>query len=109
MTAMTFLNCAPSCLTIVVLVANFSALCLFEKLRVEFFHFRLDSCIVNKGEKFGHEKDCCIHLEGVHALWDAFWEVGIFPLVTGLTGVGIGLTGVEDSQNGPDRSDRCEL
>ena len=50
-------------------------------------HFQLDSCIVNKGEKFGHEKDYCIHLECVHVVWDAFWEVGIFPLVTGLTGV----------------------
>ena len=36
---MTFLNCAPSCLTIVVLIANFRALCLFKKPRVEFFAF----------------------------------------------------------------------
>ena len=77
-----------------------------RSLELNFLHFQLDSCIVNKGEKFGHEKDSCIHLEGVHALWDAFWEVGIFPLVTGLTGVDTGLTGVEDSQNGH-RSDRC--
>ena len=59
------LNCAPSCLTIVVLVANFSVLCLFKKPRVEFFHFGLDLCIVNKGEKVMDEKCCCMHLEGV--------------------------------------------
>ena len=70
-----------------------------RSLELNFLNFRLDSCIVNKGEKFGHEKACCIHLEGVHVVWDAFWEVGIFPLVTGLTGV-------EDSQSGH-RSDRC--
>ena len=74
MTAMTFLNCAPSCLTIVVLVANFSALCLFEKPWVAFLHFRLDSCIVNKGEKVMHEKCCCIYLGSVQDrhVWNIF-------------------------------------
>ena len=106
MMAMTFLNYAPSCLTIVVLVAKFSTLCLFEKPRVEFFAFSAWFMHCEQGEKFWHEKACCIHLEGVHTIWDAFWEVGIFPLVTGLSGVDTGLTGVEGSQNGH-RSNRC--
>jgi hypothetical protein len=31
--------------------------------RLQFLHFCLDSCIVNKGEKFKLELACCMHLE----------------------------------------------
>ena len=82
---------------------------------MNFSHFSLDLCINNKGEKLGHEKSCCIHLEGVHVVWDEFWEVEIFFVVTHLTGVGTGLSSLEDWQDGHRsdrcgyRSDRCEL
>jgi hypothetical protein len=70
-------------------------------------HFRLDSCIANKGEKFELEMACWTRLEGFQVVSSHFWAL----LVTGLTGVsagpvhilGTGLTG------GDDRSDRCVL
>ena len=108
------LNCAPSCLTIVVLVAHFSALYLFKKPRVEFFAFSA----------------WFMHCQQVGEVWawksllDTFrrcsYSLGCnlrswnFSLVTGPTGVDTGLTGVKGTQNGhrPDRcrhrSDRCE-
>jgi hypothetical protein len=45
-------------------VASYVEFCLFEKSRLHFLHFWLDSCIVNKGEKFEHVLACCMHLEG---------------------------------------------
>jgi hypothetical protein len=75
--------------------------------RLKVLHFWLDSCIANKGEKFGLEMACWMHLEGFQMVLSHFWAL----LVTGLTSVsagpvhmlGTGLTG------GDDRSDRCEL
>jgi hypothetical protein len=70
-------------------------------------HFWLDSCIVNKGEKFELEMACWVHLQGFQVVSSLFWAL----LHTGLTGqsagsvhmLGTGLTG------GGDRSDWSEL
>jgi hypothetical protein len=74
---------------------------------LKFLHFWLDSCIVNKREKFELEMACWMHLEGFQVVSSHFWAL----VCTGLTGVsadpvhilGTGLTG------GDDRSDLCEL
>jgi hypothetical protein len=74
---------------------------------LKIWHFWLDSCIANKGEKFDLEMACWTHLEGFQVVSSHFWVL----LYTGLTGVsadpvhilGTGLTG------GDDRSDRREL
>ena len=114
MTAMTFLNCASSCLTIVVLVANFSALCLFEKPRVEFFAFSAWFMHCQQGGEVWAWKSL------LHTFRRCSYSLGCnlrswnFSLVTGPTGVDTGLTGVKGTQNGhrPDRcghrSDRCK-
>jgi hypothetical protein len=70
-------------------------------------HFWLDSCIVNKGEKFELEMACWMHLEGFQVVSSHFWAL----VCTGLTGqsadpvhmLGTGLT------DGGDWSDRSEL
>jgi hypothetical protein len=46
-------------------VASCDEFCIFEKLYVETFAFCLDSCIVNKGEKFVHAFGTWECLEGV--------------------------------------------
>jgi hypothetical protein len=82
--------------------------------RLKVFHFWLDSCIVNKGEKFELEMTCWMHLEGFQVVSSYFWALcaSVWPVeVTGLNGqsagsvhmLGTGLTG------GGDRSDRSEL
>jgi hypothetical protein len=60
--------------------------------RLQFLHFWLDSCIVNKGEKFELVLGYWMHLEGFQVVSSHFWAL----LSTGLTG-------------GVDRSDRSEL
>jgi hypothetical protein len=75
--------------------------------RLHFLHFWIDSCIVNKGEKFELEMACWMHLEGFQVVSSQFWAL----VCTGLTDqsacsvhmLGTGLTG------GSDRSDRSEL
>jgi hypothetical protein len=75
--------------------------------RLKVLHFWLDSCIVNKGEKFELVLGYFMHLEGFQVVSSHFWLVG----VTGLTGqsagpvhmLSTGLTG------GGDRFDRSEL
>jgi hypothetical protein len=75
--------------------------------RLKVLHFWLDSCIVNKGEKFELEMACWMHLEGFQVVSSHFWAL----LHTGLTGksagpvhmLHIGLTG------GFDQSDRSGL
>jgi hypothetical protein len=75
--------------------------------RLNFLHFWLDSCIVNKGEKFELVLVYWMHLEGFQVVSSHFWAL----LHTGLTGqsagpvhmLGTGMTG------GGDRSDRSEL
>jgi hypothetical protein len=65
---------------------------------LHFLHFWLDSCIVNKGEKFELEMACWVHLEGFQVVLSLFWAL----LHTGLTGqsagpihmLGICLTGL---------------
>jgi hypothetical protein len=47
-------------------------------------HFWLDSCIVNKGEKFELEMACWMHLEGFQVVSSHFWAL----VWTGLTGRG---------------------
>jgi hypothetical protein len=47
-------------------------------------HFWLDSCIVNKGEKFELEMACWMHLEGFQVVSRHFWTL----VCTGLTGQG---------------------
>jgi hypothetical protein len=40
--------------------------------RLNFVHFWLDSCIVNKEEKFELEMACCTHLEGFQVVLSYF-------------------------------------
>jgi hypothetical protein len=47
-------------------------------------HFWLDSCIVNKGEKFELEMACWMLLEGFQVVWSHFWAL----LCTDLIGRG---------------------
>jgi hypothetical protein len=46
--------------------------------RLNFLHFWLDSCIVNKGEKFELKLACCTHLEGFQVV-SVIFELGQFP------------------------------
>jgi hypothetical protein len=79
----------------------------WRSFRLLFLHFGLDSCIVNKGEKFEHVLVYWMHLEGFQVVSSHFWAL----CVTGLTDrragpvhmLHIGLTG------GGDRSNRSEL
>jgi hypothetical protein len=52
--------------------------------RLKVLHFWLDSCIVNKGEKFELEMACRMLLERFHVVLSHFWAL----LHTGLTGRG---------------------
>jgi hypothetical protein len=49
---------------------------------LKILHFWLDSCIVNKGEKFELKMACWTHLEGFQVVSSHFWAL----LCTGLTG-----------------------
>jgi hypothetical protein len=51
---------------------------------LHFLHFGLDSCIVNKGEKFEHVLRYLMHLEGFQVVSSHLWAL----CVTGLTGRG---------------------
>jgi hypothetical protein len=42
---------------------------------LKFLHFWLDSCIVNKGEKFELEMACWMHLEGFQVVSSHFWAL----------------------------------
>jgi hypothetical protein len=53
--------------------------------RLKVLHFLLDSCIVNKGEKFELEMACWMHLEGFQVVSSHFWAL----VCTGLTGRGL--------------------
>jgi hypothetical protein len=52
--------------------------------KVAFLHFGLDSCIVNKGEKFELVLDYRMHLEGFQVVSSHFWAL----VCTGLTSWG---------------------
>jgi hypothetical protein len=52
--------------------------------RLKVLHFWLDSCIVNKGEKFELEMACCMHLEGFQVVSSHF----LVLVCTDLTGRG---------------------
>jgi hypothetical protein len=52
--------------------------------RVKVLHFWIDSCIVNKGEKFELEMACWMHWEGFQVVSSHFWAL----VCTGLTGRG---------------------
>jgi hypothetical protein len=52
--------------------------------RLQVLHFLLDSCIVNKGEKFELEMACWMQLEGFQVVSSRFWAL----VCTGLTGRG---------------------
>jgi hypothetical protein len=67
--------------------------------RLHFLHFGLDSCIVNKGEKFEHVLNYWMHLEGFQVVSSHFWALlhtdltshgagAVHILSTGLTGGG---------------------
>jgi hypothetical protein len=43
--------------------------------RLKVLHFWLDSCIVNKGEKFQLEMACRMHLEGFQVVSSLFWAL----------------------------------
>jgi hypothetical protein len=53
----------------------------FRISRLNFLHFRFDSCIVNKGEKFELVLGYWMHLEGFQVVLSHFWAL----LCTGLT------------------------
>jgi hypothetical protein len=70
-------------------------------------HFWLDSCIVNKGEKFELEMACWMHLEGFQVVSSHFWAL----VCTGLTGQSADPVHMLSSgqTGGGDQSDRSEL
>jgi hypothetical protein len=61
-----------------------SILSISEGSSLKVLQFWLDSCIVNKGEKFELEMACWMHLEGFHVVLSHFWAL----VCTGLTGRG---------------------
>jgi hypothetical protein len=62
--------------------------------RLSFLHFWLDSCIVNKGEKFEFELTCCMHLEGFQVVSSYFWALAVSQVASAWPVRGTGLTGV---------------
>jgi hypothetical protein len=62
--------------------------------RLNFSHFWLDSCIANKGEKFGLEKACCTHLEGFQLVSSYFWALAVSKVASVWPMKGTGLTGI---------------
>jgi hypothetical protein len=50
---------------------------------LKLFGFCLDSCIVNKGEKFVHDLGTWEHLEGVSIGWVVFEKFGAGPVSWG--------------------------
>ena len=75
MMAMTFLNCATPCLIIILPIVIFSALCLFEKPRVEFFAFSPWFMHCQQGGEF------CI--------WDVY--LGIFRVFSCIPGLNLSM------------------
>jgi hypothetical protein len=75
--------------------------------RLNVLHFWLDSCIVNKGEKFELVLGFWMHLEGFQVVLSDFWAL----LCTGLTGQSAGPVHMLHTgmTGGVDRSDRSEL
>ena len=106
MTAMTFLNCATSCLIIILLVAFLCALCLFEKPRVAFFAFSAWFMHCQQGGEVWTWKSLLHTFRECSCSLGCILESWNFSLITGPTGVGTGLTGVVDHQSGH-RSDQC--
>jgi hypothetical protein len=95
-------------------VASYVEFCLLRNSRLKVLLFSLESCIANKGEKFGLEMACWMHLEGFQVVLSHFGLcfTPVWPVcVTGLTGqsagpvhmLHTGLTGDVD------RSDRSGL
>jgi hypothetical protein len=62
--------------------------------RLNFLHFWLDSCIVNKGEKFELKLSCCTHLEGFQVVSSYFWGRAVSHVASAWPVRGTGLTGV---------------
>jgi hypothetical protein len=62
--------------------------------RLIFWHFWLDSCIVNKGEKFELELACCTLLEGFQVVSSYFWSLVVSQVASVWPVWGTGLTGV---------------
>jgi hypothetical protein len=75
--------------------------------RLKVLHFWLDSCIVNKGEKFELEMACWMHLDGFQVVSSLFWVL----LHTGLTSQSAGPVHMLHTSlaGGVDRSDRSRL
>jgi hypothetical protein len=62
--------------------------------RLNFLHFWIDSCIVNKGEKFELEMACCTHLEGFQVVSSYFWALAVSQVASSWPVRGTGLIGV---------------
>jgi hypothetical protein len=62
--------------------------------RLNFWFFWLDSCIVNKGEKFELEMACYTHLEGFQVVSSYFWAQAVFQVASVWPMKGTSLTGV---------------
>jgi hypothetical protein len=75
--------------------------------RLHFLHVWLDSCIVNKGEKFEHVLGYWMLLEGFQVVSRHFWALWC----TGLTGYSVGPVHMlrTGRTGGVDRSNRSEL
>jgi hypothetical protein len=69
-------------------------LSIWEALGWHFFIFWLDSCIVNKGEKFELELACCTHLEGFQVVSSYFWAQAVSQVASAWLVRGTDLTGV---------------
>jgi hypothetical protein len=62
--------------------------------RLKVLHFWLDSCIVNKGERFELEMASCTHLEGFQVVSSYFWALAVSRVVSAWPVRGTDLTGV---------------
>jgi hypothetical protein len=61
---------------------------------LNFWHFWLDSCIVNKGDKFELQMACCTLLEGFQVISSYFWALAVSQVASAWPVRGTGLAGV---------------
>jgi hypothetical protein len=69
-------------------------LSIWEALGCIFLHFWIDSCIVNKGEKFKHDLACCMHLEDFQVVSSYFWAWAVSQVASAWPVWYISLAGV---------------
>jgi hypothetical protein len=69
-------------------------LSIWDALGCIFLHFWIDSCIVNKGEKFKHDLACCMHLEDFQVVSSYFWAWAVSQVASAWPVWYISLAGV---------------